>query len=102
MELLSGQLASTSPTQSLTRPGPFTVTVIGVPALTVIGVAVMLPVKVGICTVTGLLVASLVHPLTRSRAVYVPGVIGATNCRVALVSPVAGRLVEPSRYCHAM
>jgi hypothetical protein len=56
----------------------------------------------GVCTVTGVLVAILVHPLVKSRAVYVPGVIGATNCSVALVSPVAGRLVAPLRYCHAM
>ena len=54
---------ATKATQSLVLPGPFaTVTVIGAPAFTIIGVAVTLMVRlcVCVCTVTGPLVASLV------------------------------------------
>jgi hypothetical protein len=53
-------------------------------------------------TVIGPLVASLVYPFAaNSRTSYVPGLTGTRTWRVALITPVAGALVAPLRYCHA-
>ena len=56
----------------------------------------------GACTVRTLLVASLVQlSLANSRTLYVPGVMGAVKCSVALETPIGGGVVDPFRYFHA-
>jgi len=53
--------------------------------------------------VIGRLVASLVPVLPwKKRTLYVPGVVGSVNTTAAPVSPVAGYVVSPFRYCQAL
>jgi len=79
-------------------PGPFaTVAVTVPPALPVVAPSVTL----GTVVVTEALVATNTYTALKSRTWKVPGVAGSVKVTVALVRPLAGRVCEPLRYCHA-
>src|SRR5438105_418490 len=68
----------------------------GAPGLTVTAAVV----TVGARTVMGLLLPNRVNPLLlNNRRSYGPGISGAVNCSTAPLTPLAGFVIEPFRYC---
>src|SRR5438045_2790718 len=89
--------ASYSPTQSPAVPGPLaTVAVTVPPAVPLAAPKVML----GALVVIVPLVAISVYVALYSSARNVPGVAGSRNVTVALLTPDAGSVCAPLRYCH--
>ncbi|PYR70065.1 MAG: hypothetical protein DMF88_03970 [Acidobacteria bacterium] len=94
---MSAASAAVSETQSVTLPGaPDTSTVNALPGLT----GAKGTVSVGPTLIVALVASFVQPPFANRRTLYVPGTVGATNCTVALVSPVVGAVVEPFRYFH--
>src|SRR5437868_589452 len=89
------------PTQSPGAPGPFaTIAVTVPPTVPVPESSVTVGVAVGGDVVIVPLVATSTYDALKSLAWNVPGVAGRANVTVALVTPVAGSVCDPFKYCH--